>query len=130
MKKMVFMALVAVSMIFASCSKTMSPEAKKAWDTVKEKAAAVCSVEALAQFESVEDYNAAVQAFNDAIQEMSKYEKEYSKEIADSVLTITNQFKETTAQAVDFIQEQGEAAMEELDVEEGDEEEIEEEVEE
>lgn len=128
---MVFMALVAVSMIFASCGKTMSPEAKKAWEAVKEKAPAVCSIEALSQFESVEAYNAAVQEFNAAAQEMVKYQNEYSKEIADSFTTIGNQFKETSAKAVDFMQQQA-SALEEFVEEESDEEEedVEEEVEE
>ena len=123
MKKMVFMALVAVSMIFASCGKTMSPEAKKAWNTVKEKAPAVCSIEAIDQFESVEDWNAAVQDFNAAVQEMEKYQNEYSKEVADSFGTITKQFQEASEQAVAMIQQQAEAAMEEFADEEGDEEE-------
>ena len=130
MKKMFFMALVAVSMIFASCGKTMSPEAKKAWEAVKEKAPAVCSIEAIDKFESVEDWNAAVQDFNAAVQEMEKYKNEYSKEVADSFVTITKQFQETSEQAVAKIQQQAQAAMEELVDEEGDEEEEEEEVEE
>ena len=126
MKKMVFMALVAVSMIFASCGKTMSPEAKKAWEAVKEKAPAVCSIEALSQFESVEAYNAAVQEFNAAAQEMVKYQNEYSKEIADSFGVITKQFQEASEKAAAMVQQQAEAAMEEVVDEEGDEEEEEE----
>lgn len=130
MKKMFFMALVAVSMIFASCGKTMSPEAKKAWEAVKEKAPALCSMEAIDQFESVEDWNAAVQDFNAAVQEMEKYQNEYSKEIADSFGVITKQFQEASEKAAAMIQQQAEAAMEEVVDEEGDEEEEEEEVEE
>ena len=116
------MALVAGSMIFASCGKTMSPEAQKAWNTVKEKAPALCSIDAIDEFESVEDWNAAVQDFNAAVQEMEKYQNEYSKEIADSFGIITKQFQEASEQAVAMIQQQAEAAMEELEEMEGDEE--------
>ena len=125
---MLFMALVAVSMIVASCGKKMSPEAQKAWETVKEKAPAVCSIEAVDQFESVEDYKAAVQEFSAAVQEMAKYQGQYSKEIEDSLTTISNQFNETSEKAAALIQQAQEAAEEEA--EEEMEEEVEEEVEE
>ena len=124
MKKMFFMAFVAGSMIFASCGKSMSPEAQKAWNVVKEKAAGVCTIEAVDEFESVEDYKAAVQDFQAAVQEMTKYQDQYSKEIADSLTTMTNKFNETCEKAAALIQAQVEEAIEEAA------EEVEEEVEE
>lgn len=111
MKKLFFMALVAVSMVFASCSK-MSPEAQKAWENVKEKAAAVCSMEAVDQFESVEDYQAASQAFSAAVLEMQNYQLEYSKEITDSLETLSNQFSETAQQFAAYVQQMQEQAAE------------------
>ena len=99
MKKTIFVALAAVSMIFASCGKKMSPEATKAWEDMKAKAASVCSMEAIDQFETVEDWNAAVKAFQAATQEMGKYQSEYSKEIVDSFTTLTNKFAEVNEKA-------------------------------
>ena len=111
---MFFLALVAVSMVFASCSK-MSPEAQKAWEDVKEKAAAVCSMESVDQFESVEDYQAASQAFSAAVLEMQNYQLEYSKEITDSLETLSNQFAETAQQFAAHVQQMQEQAIEEAE---------------
>lgn len=111
---MFFLALVAVSMVFASCSK-MSPEAQKAWEDVKEKAAAVCSMEGVDQFESVEDYQAASQAFSAAVLEMQNYQLEYSKEITDSLETLSNQFAETAQQFAAYVQQMQEQAIEEAE---------------
>ena len=109
---MFFMAFVAGSMIFASCT-SMSPEAKKAWDVVKEKAAGVCTLEAVDEFESVEDYKAAVQDFQAAVQEMTKYQDEYTKEIGDSLTAMTTQFNETCEKAAALIEAQVQEALEE-----------------
>ncbi len=116
MKKTFFMALVAVSMIFASCGKKMSPEAAKAWEDVKAKAASVCSMEAVDQFETVEDWNAAVQAFQAATQEMAKYEQEYPKEVVDSFATLTTKFGEVSQEAATKIKETMEEAFDEAGV--------------
>ena len=83
----------------------------KAWETVKEMAPAVCSVEALGQFDTYEDYNTAVQNFNVAVQEMARYQDQYSKEIADSLTTISTQFAETAETATAMIQEAQAAAQ-------------------
>ena len=118
MKKMLFMALVAVSMIVTSCGKKMSPEAAKAWENVKTTFAAVGSIEAVDQFEGVDDWNAAVQAFNTAVQEMAKYEQEFPKEVVDSFTTMTTQFAETQKQAAEKIQQAIQEGLEE-GIEEG-----------
>ena len=72
MKKLFFMALVAGSMVFASCGVKMSPEATKAWNDFKEKAAAVSTDEAVDQFESIDAYNAAFEAAMNAGTEFGK----------------------------------------------------------
>ena len=116
--KKIFMALVAVSMIFVSCGKKMSPEATKAWENVKTTFAAVGSMEAVDQFESVDDWNVAVQAFNTAVQEMAKYEQEFPKAVVDSFTNMTTQFAETQKQAVEKIQQSIQEGFEE-GIEEG-----------
>ena len=116
MKKTIFVALAAVSMIFASCGKKMSPEATKAWEDMKAKAASVCSMEAIDQFETVEDWNAAVKAFQAATQEMGKYQSEYSKEVIDSFTTLTTKFAEVNEKAAAQIQATMEQALEEAGV--------------
>ena len=98
MKKVTLMAIAAVAMLFVACAK-LSPEAVNAWNTVKEKAASVCSMEAVDQLEDFDAYNAAVQEFNAACQEMGKYE--YTKEIADSFATMTTQFQEVAQHVVE-----------------------------
>ncbi len=97
-------------MMFASCGAKMSPEAAKAWSKVKELAPALTSMEGLAQFQTAEEWNAAVQNFNAAVQEMGKYDGQFPKEVADSFLNITKQFEETSMAAAANIQAQAEAA--------------------
>ena len=116
------MALVAVSMIVASCGKKMSPEAASAWENVKTTFAAVGSMEAIDQFQSVDEWNEAVQQFNAACQEMVKYETEYSKEVTDSLATLSAKFAEVSEQAAARIQQSVQQALEEAaDGEEADE---------
>ena len=136
MKKMIFMAVAACAMMFVSCgqkkgsdaqktssdTQTMSSEAQKAWQTVKDKSVNLLTVEGADNFETLEDYNAAVQEFNAAVQEMVKYQDEYSQEIADSFLTMSNQFAETAQKVTDKLQQLNDLqdaneALEELDEE-------------
>lgn len=90
MKKIMFVAVAAVAMLVVSCGQTMSPEAAKAWSDFKATAEKIATTEAVDQFESYEDFNAAVQEWNAASQEMAKYSAEYSQEIVDSMNNITN----------------------------------------
>ncbi len=89
------MAIAASAMMFVSCGNSMSPEAAKAWQDVKDKSVNLLSPEDADKFESVEAYQAAVQEFNAAVQEMGKYPTEYSEAIADSFTNITTKFAET-----------------------------------
>ena len=89
MKKMFFMALVAGSMLFTSCAK-MSPEATAAWNDFKEKAALVSTDEAVDQFESIEDYQAAFDAAMNAGTEFgTNFDGKVTQEIADSFATMS-----------------------------------------
>jgi hypothetical protein len=88
MKKIMFVAIAAVAMLVVSCGQTMSPEAAKAWSDFKATAEKIATPEAADQFDSYEDFNAAVQEWNAAAQEMAKYSAEYSTEIADSMNNI------------------------------------------
>jgi len=115
------MAIAASAMMFVSCGNSMSPEAAKAWQDVKDKSVNLLSPEDADKFESVEAYQAAVQEFNAAVQEMGKYPTEYSEAIADSFTNITTKFAETAkvvkdmtdAAAVDAA-EAAEGAVEEV----------------
>ena len=136
MKKLLFLALVAISMSFVSCDKKsnskdadksdsetteeISPKALKAWEKVKELYVPVSTIENVDEFNSVEEYNDAVQAFNAAVQEMVKYEDEYPEEIADSLVIMSNQFAETQKQVIEMIDQLSDAyeeGIEELDEE-------------
>ena len=127
MKKIIFMAVAAVAM-FASCSK-MSPEATKAWNDVKEKAALVATDEACDKFESIEDYQNAFEAAQNAVIEFGKnFDGKVTKEVADSFKTLSE-----TLIAQDKKMQQLFAAQQDADEEEFEEEgeeEFEEEVEE
>jgi len=123
MKKTIFAAIAAVAM-FASCAK-MSPEATKAWNDVKEKAALVATDEACDQFESVEDYQAAFEAAQNAIIEFGKtFDGKVTQEVADSFATLSKTLIEHDQKVQEMIAAQQAAEEEEA------EEEIEEEVEE
>ena len=71
MKKTIFVALAAVAML-VSCGAKMSPEATKAWNDFKEKAAAVSTDEACDQFETPEAYQEAFDAAMKAGQDFAK----------------------------------------------------------
>ena len=117
MKKLFFMALVAGSMVFASCGVKMSPEATKAWNDFKEKAAAVSTDEAVDQFESLEAYEAAFEAAMNAGTEFGKnFDGKVTQEVADSFAAMT--------QAMIQMDQKVKASFKEM---EGDEEELEEE---
>jgi len=84
MKKTIFVALAAVAML-VSCGAKMSPEATKAWNDFKEKAAAVSTDEACDQFETPEAYQAAFDAAMNAGIEFGKnFDGKVTKEVADS----------------------------------------------
>ena len=105
MKKITFVAVTTITMLVVSCSKSMSPEAAKAWINFKATSEKISTPEAAAQFESYEDFNVVVQEWNAAAQEMKKYATEYSKEIADSMDAIANAVSEN----IQFIIESQEA---------------------
>jgi len=113
MKKMVFAAVAACAMMFASCGGQMKPEAVQAWNKVKELAPALTSIEGVAQYATVADWSAAVQEFNTALQEMGKYE--YTKEISDSLTAMLKQFEETSNAAAANIQARVDAAAAEAE---------------
>ena len=95
MKKLFFMALVAGSMVFAACGVKMSPEATKAWNDFKEKAAAVSTDEAVNQFESLEAYDAAFNAAMNAGTEFGeKFNGKVTQEVADSFADMTKKLIE------------------------------------
>lgn len=96
------MAIAASAMMFVSCGNSMSPEAAKAWQDVKDKSVNLLSPEDADKFETVEAYQAAVQEFNAAVQEMGKYSTEYSEAIADSFTNITTKFAETAQTVKDM----------------------------
>ena len=104
MKKLFFVAVAACAMMFASCGKSMSPEAAKAWQDVKEKSTNLLTVEGVDKFESPEAYNAACQAFNSAAQEMAKYDGQYPQEVVDSFAKMSTQFEETAKKVAELLQ--------------------------
>ena len=90
MKKTIFVALAAVAML-VSCGAKMSPEATKAWNDYKEKAAAVSTDEACDQFETPEAYQEAFDAAMKAGQDFAKnFDGKVTKEVADSCAALTN----------------------------------------
>lgn len=122
MKKLFFVAVAACAMMFASCGKSMSPEAAKAWQDVKDKSTNLLTVDDVDKFESTEAYNAACQAFNNAVQEMTKYDGQYPKEVVDSFAKISTQFGETAKKVAELLQAEKEmdeasAAVDEADAE-------------
>ena len=118
MKKLFFMALVAGSMVFAACGAKMSPEATKAWNDFKEKAAAVSTDEAVSQFESLDAYEAAFEAALNAGTEFgTKFDGKVTQEVADSFKTMFETMKQMD-QKVKAGFEAMEGDEEELDEEE------------
>ena len=127
MKKLFFMALVAGSMMFASCGVKMSPEATKAWNDFKEKAAAVSTEDAVSQFESRDAYEAAFEAAMNAGTEFGKnFDGKVPQEIADSFATLTQAMIQMDQQIKAGFEEMEANEEEELDEEEMEEEEVEE----
>ena len=126
MKKTIFVALAAVAML-VSCGAKMSPEATKAWNDFKEKAAAVSTDEACDQFETPEAYQEAFDAAMKAGQDFAKnFDGKVTKEVADSCAALTNALiehdkKVQEAIAAEKALEEQETAEEELP-EEGEEE--------
>ena len=128
MKKTILMAF-AVAAMLVSCGAKMSPEATKAWNDYKEKAALVSTDEACDKFESAEEYQAAFDAAFKAGEEFAKnFDGKVTKEVADSSAALTQTIIAQNKKMQELIAAQQEAEEEELG-EEG-EEEIEEEVEE
>ena len=119
MKKTIFVAIAAVAML-VSCGAKMSPEATKAWNDFKEKAAAVSTDEACDQFETPEAYQEAFDAAMKAGQDFAKnFDGKVTKEVADSCAALTNALIEHDKKVQELLAAQAE---EEEYVEEGEEE--------
>lgn len=107
MKKITFVAMATVAMLFVSCNNSTKPEtseiseAAKAWSNFKATSEKIATPEAAEQFESFGDFNDAVQEWNAAAKEMEKYANEYSEEIADSMNTIANAVSENVLSIVE-----------------------------
>ena len=56
MKKLAFVAVAALAMVFASCGKKLSPAAEKAWADFKEAASKLDSEEKIDQLESMDEF--------------------------------------------------------------------------
>ena len=119
MKKTIFVAIAAAAML-VSCGAKMSPEATKAWNDFKEKAAAVSTDEACDQFETPEAYQAAFDAAMNAGIEFGKnFDGKVTKEVADSFAALNQTLIEHDKKVQELLAAQAE---EEEYVEEGEEE--------
>ncbi len=121
MKKTIFVAIAAAAML-VSCGAKMSPEATKAWNDFKEKAAAVSTDEACDQFETPEAYQAAFDAAMNAGIEFGKnFDGKVTKEVADSFAALNQTLIEHDKKVQELLAAQAEAEEEEY-IEEGEEE--------
>jgi hypothetical protein len=106
MKKIMFIAMAAAVMLVVSCNNSARPvasevsEAAKAWSKFKAASEKISTPAAAEQFENFGDFNDAVQEWNAAAKEMTKYASEYSKEIADSMNAIANAVSENVRSIV------------------------------
>jgi hypothetical protein len=126
MKKTILTVFAAAALL-VSCAK-MSPEATQAWNDFKAKAAAVATDEAVAQFESPEEYEAAFEAaLNAGIEFGKNFDGKVTQEVADSFAMLNQTLIEHDKKVKEAIAAQ--QALEE-ETEEEFEEETEEEVEE
>ena len=120
MKKIFYViALGAVMMV--SCNSGLSPEGQKNWDKFKELSAKFESEEAVdANFESAEEFSAAVKEWNEAAQNMKNYVTEITPEQADSFEALANKCAPVLEKVSKMMQQAAEAGAEEA--EEGEEE--------
>ena len=103
MRKLIYAAVTAITFMTISCgqkeSTKMSPEAIEAWEQFKITAKKVAIFDAA---QDIEDFQKAMKDWQNAAENMALYDYEYSKEIADSMNTITT----SVANNVQFIIEQ------------------------
>ncbi len=93
MKKLAFVAVAALAMVFASCGKKLSPAAEKAWADFKEVASKLDTEEKVDQLESMEQFVELNQKWLDANKAMLDNSVEYAAvkpEIVDSMEIIAN----------------------------------------
>lgn len=118
--KKIFFVLVAGAMMM-SCGGSLSPEGQKAWNDFKELSSKLESEEAVdANFETAEEFSAAVKEWNEAAQNMKNYVTEITPEQADSFEALANKCAPVLEKVSKMMQQAAEAATEEA--EEGEEE--------
>ncbi len=120
MKKLVFVAVAAIAMVFASCGKKLSPEAEKAWADFKEVAAQLDSDEKIDKIESMEQFTELNKKWLEANKAMLDNSVEYAAvkpEIVDSMETIANKVNSQIQKVTEMLKAANElnAAANELD---------------
>ena len=83
--KKIFYVIVAGAMMMVACNSGLSPEGQKNWDKFKDLCSKLESEEAIdANFETQEEFTAAVKEWGEAAQKMKDYMLEVTPEQADS----------------------------------------------
>ena len=112
MKKLLFVAVAALAMVFASCGKKLSPEAEKAWADFKEVASKLDSQEKIESLETIEDFtalNARWLEVNKAMLDKSVEIAAAKPELIDSMEIIANKVNPVIQKTGELLKAAGEA---------------------